>query len=370
MDYSFDENQSNVRDLASEVLWKRTRAGRSSEQESRNGWFDDLLWHDLSTAGLIGMAVPEKWQGSGAGFVEACLVVMTVAKSAARIPLVETMIGTALPLSVYGTDEQRERLLVPFVQGSKILTSALAYAPAAVTQIQADDASGTWRISGALSHVVAADRAERILVETIDKTGSPRFFFVDPTLNGVEMSMQTAIDRQPRWHLKISDVPIASEDVLEIPAIPSSCSWIHDRVNAARCIVQLGVCEGALDITSGFAKERKQFGRPIGSFQAVAHQLANGYIDTEAVRLTAWRAVWLIANDLPYEEALSIATLWASDAPTRVTEAAMHVHGGTSVDLDYPIHRYYLQAKSTALLLGGPGRRLGDLADSIAGSAC
>jgi alkylation response protein AidB-like acyl-CoA dehydrogenase len=97
---------------------------------------------------------------------------------------------------------------------------------------------------------------------------------------------------------------------------------------------------------------------PVGSFQAVAHRVADAYIDSTAVRLTAWRAAWLVAEGHPAADELAIAAWWASDAANRVAEAAMHLHGGQSVDLDYPLHRYFLAIRYGELALGGPAQRL------------
>jgi len=118
-------------------------------------------------------------------------------------------------------------------------------------------------------------------------------------------------------------------------------------------------------MTAGHVSEREQFGRPVGTFQAVAHRVADAYIDVAGLRLTTWRAVWLLDQGEECPEPLAIAAWWATDAPARVVEAAMHLHGGLGVDLSYPLHHHFLAVKQGELALGGPSRRLSALGDLV-----
>ena len=114
--------------------------------------------------------------------------------------------------------------------------------------------------------------------------------------------------------------------------------------------------ERALELTAAYAREREQFGRPIGSFQAVAQRLADAYIDVEAVRLTMWEAAWRVAERLPAPAEIATAKFWAADAGHRVAHTAVHVHGGTGIDVDAPTHRYFIAAKRNEFTLGARDR--------------
>jgi alkylation response protein AidB-like acyl-CoA dehydrogenase len=113
-----------------------------------------------------------------------------------------------------------------------------------------------------------------------------------------------------------------------------------------------GACAAALELTAEYTKGREQFGRPIASFQAVSQRAADAYIDTEAVRLTAWQAAWRLDQGLPASGEVAIAKFWASEGAQRVVHAAHHLHGGVGVDRDYPLHRYFLLVKQAELALG------------------
>ena len=117
-----------------------------------------------------------------------------------------------------------------------------------------------------------------------------------------------------------------------------------DLLTVAICAVQLGVTEGAIVLTAEYAKTREQFDRPIGSFQAVAQRLADGYIDTRFLSLTVWQAAWRLQERLPAAEAIATAKLWAADAGHRVAHTTVHIHGGVGVDLDGEAHRYFTAA--------------------------
>jgi alkylation response protein AidB-like acyl-CoA dehydrogenase len=134
----------------------------------------------------------------------------------------------------------------------------------------------------------------------------------------------------------------------------------------AWCAVQLGVTERALELTAEHALGRVQFGRPIGGFQAVAQRLADAYVDVEAIRLTLWQAAWRLAAGRPAEAEVATAKFWAADGGHRVAHTAVHVHGGVGIDLDHPLHRYFVAAKRNEFALGGATEQLRRLGDVLA----
>jgi len=128
--------------------------------------------------------------------------------------------------------------------------------------------------------------------------------------------------------------------------------WIVDRATIAYCLVQLGVSERALEMTAEYTSQREQFDRPVGSFQAVHMRAGDAYVDVEAMRLTTLRAAWLLQEEQPDDGLVAVAKFWAADGGQRVGYAAQHLHGGIGIDVDYPLHRYYLWAKQIELTLG------------------
>ena len=130
--------------------------------------------------------------------------------------------------------------------------------------------------------------------------------------------------------------------------------------------MQLGVAERALRITADYTSERKQFDRPIGSFQAVHARAADAFIDVEAMRLTMQRALHVLAEGEPAAEILAIAKYFACEGGARVTYAAQHLHGGIGMDVEYPLHRYYLWARQIGIRLGSGTWHLAKLGEMLA----
>ncbi|WP_164860655.1 acyl-CoA dehydrogenase family protein [Rhodococcus sp. X156] len=369
MDYVLNEQERDVRDLAEQIISKR-RSAPPTVLVAPEDWLDQALWQDLADAGLLGIAVGEEHGGSGAGFVELCLVVEQAARAGARLFLLESVVHAAGALARLGTPAQ-QRLLAPFCAGTLVLSSALRTEPGHVPSLRVHRDGDGWRLDGAVGHVPLADVAERVLVEAVDDDGGRGLFLLDPAAAAVRRQPQSSVDRRPRWHLQVEGWRVPADDVLVAPgAHAAGVRWVRERAVAAACISLLGSCEAALALTASHVTERTQFGRALGSFQAVAHRVADAYLDVTAVRLTAWRAVWLLdqqhADEQEVTEALAIAACWATEAPPRVGEATMHLHGGTSVDLGYPLHVHYLALRQGALALGGGPQRLAELGDLVA----
>ncbi len=142
--------------------------------------------------------------------------------------------------------------------------------------------------------------------------------------------------------------------------------WLVQRSTAALALAQAGAAAASLALVAEYTKTREQFGKPIATFQAVGQRAADAYVDTEAIRLTAWQAAWRIDQGLPADREVAIAKFWAADGGQRVVHAAVHLHGGVGVDREYPLHRYFLMTKHIELTLGGATEQLLHLGAALA----
>jgi alkylation response protein AidB-like acyl-CoA dehydrogenase len=141
---------------------------------------------------------------------------------------------------------------------------------------------------------------------------------------------------------------------------------ITEFATTALCIEEAGVCASALELTAEYTKTRVQFEKPIATFQAVGQRAADAYVDTEAIRLTAWQAAARLAAGLSASSEVAIAKYWAAEGGQRVVHAASHLHGGVGVDREYPLHRYFLMTKHIELTLGGATEQLLQLGATLA----
>jgi acyl-CoA dehydrogenase len=238
-----------------------------------------------------------------------------------------------------------------------VLAPALAedLADSAETPLTRAERDGAgWRVNGTKVLVPFGGAAEAFLVPAA--TGDAvHLFVVDAATDGVSRTAQQIVDGDQVVTLELADVRLDAADL--VPGA-DAVHWLVSRSTVGLAAHQLGVLEKALDLTAAYARERKQFGRPIGSFQAVGQRLADAYIDVEAVRLTMWEAAWRIAQALPCPTEIATAKFWAADAGHRVAHTAVHVHGGTGIDVDGPLHRYFVAAKRAEFTLGGATTQL------------
>ncbi len=188
-----------------------------------------------------------------------------------------------------------------------------------------------------------------------------------PAARAFASSRRCSTHGEPHGRLTLSGA--AGEPLGDPAAGAAVLAWLEPRAIVATCAVQLGVCDRALRMAATYTSEREQFGRAVGSFQAVHTRAADAYIDVECIRLSTWEAVDRLANDEPADDAVAIAKFWAAEGGQRVAVAAQHLHGGIGVDVDYPLHRYFLWAKHLELVLGCGTEHLARLGARMAADA-
>jgi alkylation response protein AidB-like acyl-CoA dehydrogenase len=379
MDFSYSEEQEAVRQLAGQIFGERSTHERLKEIEATagdDGPFDRELWKELGDAGLLGIHLGEDVGGAGLDFVAACLVVEAAGRTAAYVPVVESMVYGALPLDRFGTDAQRKTWLTGAAGGGTILTAAMAELvgevvlpggsePATTATAQAD---GSWVLSGTKACVPAAFVADAMLVPATCRTADgtitgPGVFIVERGAQGVTLTRQTTTTGRPEAIVELDGVRIGLDRLVGEGADGAAViDCITEFATTALCIEEAGICASALELTAEYTKTRVQFDKPIATFQAVGQRAADAYVDTEAIRLTAWQAAARLAAGLPASAEIAIAKYWASEGGQRVVHAASHLHGGVGVDRDYPLHRFFLLTEQIELTLGGANeslRRLG-----------
>jgi alkylation response protein AidB-like acyl-CoA dehydrogenase len=202
-------------------------------------------------------------------------------------------------------------------------------------------------------------RARRVLVPASLADGRVVVLLVEPSAPGVTVRAQTATSGQPQGELELTDVVVAAGDVLAGPERGAEVlDWVLDRALVGVAATALGVSGRALAMSAEYTAGRVQFGRPIATFQAVGHRLADAYVDVEAMRLTTLQAVWLLDSGLPASTEAAVAKWWAAEGGHRVAHAAQHVHGGVGVDVEYPLSRYFRWSKQLELTLGSAQAQL------------
>lgn len=370
MDFSHSEEQSALRELARKILEEQATPERIREIERSEERLDRALWRELAKANLLGAALPERFGGSGYGFFELCMLLEEVGRAVAPIPAWPTLVLGALPIAEFGSEEQQRRFLPGVATGEIVLSAALEEPenddPFRPTTRVAPDAAAH-RLSGTKICVPAAHAAARILVPARTRAGALQLFLVDPRAGGVRLEPQVATSRELQARVTLDGVRVPEADRLgSLDDAAAALDWLRARATTALCAIQLGVADRVLRMTARYTSERQQFDRPVGSFQAVHQRAADAFIDVEAMRLTLWQAAFRLGQGEAAPAEVAVAKFWASEAGHRVVYAAQHLHGGIGVDVDYPVHRYYLWARQIELTLGSAAPQLETLGRLLA----
>jgi acyl-CoA dehydrogenase len=369
VDFTLSEEQTAARDLAEQIFQGSVTPERVKAIEATDDRIDRDLWSALADAHLLGLCLPEPVGGSGLGVLELCLVLEQQGRVVAPVPLWATVVLGALPIAEWGTAEQRQAWLPGVARGEVLLTAALAGPgtndPQRPTVEARPDESG-WRLSGLSFAVPAAHVADRVLVPAATP-GGVAVFLVDPRSEGVNLERAVTTNREIHPHLQLDGAPA---EVLGSPdAGARALAWMVERALLGLCAVQIGVCEAAVRLAAEYTSNRVQFGKPLSAFQGVALRAADGYIQTEAIRVTTWQAAWRLDAGWEAASDVLVAKWWASEGGQRVVHIAQHLHGGMGADVDYPVHRYFLWGKQIEDTLGGASAQLARLGQNLAGAA-
>ncbi len=361
MDFTFTEEQETITKLARELFERRATPERLTELEAGEIRYDAALWKELAAVDLLGTALPESVGGNGGGFVELGVLLAEVGWSVAPVPAYATLVLGADPIARHGSPEQQQRFLPGVVAGECILTAGLAEPARSDPTLPATQArrdGPNWRLDGAKELVAAAQLADTVLIPATTDDGDVGLFLLATDAPGVEIRPVKTTHREPYADVFLDGASVSNRDRLGGTQLIDS---FYTRALVGLCAIQLGVSERALRIAATYTTRREQFGRPVGSFQAVQQRMADAFIDVEAIRWTTWHAAWLIAQGRPADRAARIAKFWAAEAGARVAASTQHVHGGIGIDTSYPLHRYFLWAKHNELALGPAAAQLARL---------
>jgi alkylation response protein AidB-like acyl-CoA dehydrogenase len=358
LDFALSEDQVALRDVADRILDDHASPEQLTAIERDPDWFGRDAWAALARAGLLGAGLPESVGGGGGSFLDTAVVLEAVGRHVAPVPVLASIVGGAMPIARYGDDAQRAEWVQPALAGDVILAAALQEPgndDLTHPTTTADLGIGGWQINGEKHCVPTAHLAHRLLVPARTGVGIG-VFLVDPRGEGVALTRATATSGEPLFHVALAGA--RGEPVGDPAAGGAIAAEVVAHTIAGLCLIQVGVSERAVEMTAEHVRTREQFGQTLASFQAVSQRAADAFIDTEAIRLTAWQAAWRLSEGLPADDEVAIAKFWAADGGQRVAHAAQHLHGGVGADVDYPLRRYFTWAKANELMLGSATRQL------------
>ena len=362
MDFTTTEAAEDLGGLARSITESVCTAERQRQLDGLDERFDGELWSKLKDADILSTTAPEPLGGGGFGVLEQVAVLVALGRQMAAVPYLESAVLAVGALAKFGSDDLQKVWAVPAVNGDKIVTVALD-GDMGEAPVQGTANGDGYRLTGTRTQVFYGPVADAFLVPVETDSGT-KVFVVGKDDAGVSVTSLDTTGHGTVGHLELQGVELGADRVVGDADV---VGWLTIHGTLGRSAFQLGVLERALELTAEYAREREQFDRPIGSFQAVSSRLADGYIDIKGLRLTVTQAAWRLSEDLPAEIDVNTAAFWAAEAGHRVAHTTVHVHGGVGIDTDHPAHRYFLAAKQTEFAVGGAtgqllriGRELAD----------
>jgi alkylation response protein AidB-like acyl-CoA dehydrogenase len=341
MRFGLNEDQVSLRDSAREFF-----AGECPPATLRRlietGTHDAAMWSQLASQGYTGIIFDEAFGGVGLGVVDLVLLMEEAGRVLLPGPFFSTVAAGGV-IDACGSDEQKRRLLTPICRGETRATLAFLEPRASWDPEHLTMSGSGGRLSGEKVFVTDAGAAQLIVVAARDGV-----YAVDADSDGVRIDPMTGMDlTRPLSTIRFENA--AAERL----AHPDELARGLNVATTALIAEMVGGMQRTLDITVEYAKTRKQFGKPIGAFQAVQHMCADMYLETESTRSAAYYAAWALQERAPdAAAAVSIAKLYASDAARAVGNRAIQVHGGMGFTWESDLHLYYRRAKACETMLG------------------
>jgi alkylation response protein AidB-like acyl-CoA dehydrogenase len=363
MDFGFSEEQEMLRTSARDFLSKESPMTYVRRMMEDDRGFEDGLWGKMAELGWMGLILPEGHGGAGLDFVDLVVVLEEMGRVVLPGPFFSTVVLGGVALGEGGSPAQKDELLPKLARGGLRMTLAQlepsARWDADGIQTEARPAGGGWRLSGTKLFVPDAHVADLLVVAARAPGSAGRdgvtLFLVDASARGVTTTLLKTMDQTRKLcEVALQDVAVPAERVLGAPG----GGWallerIVDRGKVGLCAEMCGGAEKVLHMSVEYAKVREQFGRPIGSFQAIQHKCANMLVEVESSKSATYYAAWAVANDVPEAPlAAAMAKAYCSDAYRHTAGEGIQIHGGIGFTWEHDMHIYFKRAKSSEVTFG------------------
>lgn len=319
-------------------------------------------WDKIAELGWMEIVFPEKYDGAGMSFLDLALMLEEIARIRPISPFFSTIILGGLPVLDLGNEDQKQAYLPEITAGKTIVTLALlettAQYDASGIHLRAVESGDGFVLNG--SKILVPDGHVADYLICVARTGentSPAegitLFIVDIKSPGISCRHQKTLNDDIVSEIVFKNVKVPGKNILgTIGDAWNDVQKILDRAAVAKCCEMVGGAQRVLELSVEHAKKRKQFNRPIGSFQAIQHHCANILSDVDSSRMITYEAAWRISEDMPYAVESAMAKSWTSEAYKRVVHLGVQIHGGSGLITDYDMHRYFKAAKVGGLMFG------------------
>jgi len=362
MDLALSEEQEMIKKMARDFLTDKLPKEVVKEiEESELGYSPDL-WKEMTELGWVGLVLPDKYGGSGMSFLDLAVLLEEMGRACLPGPYFSTVVLGGLPISDIGTEEQKQEYLPKIASGEMIFTLALTEAGAGydanAIEVKATADKDAYILNGTKLFVPDAHVADYMLVvaradEKAKAEDGITIFIVDAKSPGISHTVLKTIANDKLCEVVFNQVNVPKENILgQLNQSWSEVQKIIQRAAVAKCCEIVGCTQQALDMTIEYAKDRKQFGRPIGSFQIIQHYCADMATDVDGARLSTYQAVCMINDGLPCTQEVAVAKAWAGEASQRIMALAHQIHGAIGYSIDHDLQFYTRRAKAAEVTFG------------------
>jgi alkylation response protein AidB-like acyl-CoA dehydrogenase len=362
MNLALSEEQEMLKKMAHDFLTDNFPKKVVKELEESESGYSTELWKQIAELGWMGLALPEEYGGGGMSFLDLSVLLEEMGRACLPGPYFSTVVLGGLTMADIGSEEQKQKYMPKIASGETIFTLALTepsarYEAAAIETKATVDKDG-YILNGTKLFVPDAHIADYILVvaRTDEKAQAEKgvtIFIVEGKSPGIGYTVLKTIANDKLCEVVFNRVKVPGENILgQLNQGWSEVEKIIQRAAVAKCCEMVGCIQQALDMTVSYAKDRKQYDRPIGSFQVIQHYCADMATDVDGTRLSTYQAAWMMSAGLSCTKEVAIAKAWAGEACQRVMALAHQIHGAIGVTIDHDLQYYTRRAKAAEVSFG------------------
>ena len=354
MDLGLSEEQELLKNSAREFLEKECPEEHVRAMEEDEKGYSPELWKKMADLGWQGLMIPEEYGGAGFSFLDLCILVEEFGRALVPGPFIPNAVCTA-ELIIAGTDAQKSAHLPSLADGSHIHTYAITepsgrWDREGIT-MKAEASGDGFVLNGTKLFVPDAHVADYLHVVAWKPDGKLSTFLVARDQAGIETTVLKTIASDKQAEVVFKDVKVGKDDVIDMD--DATASKLRNMATALECAYLVGLAQRDFEISVNYAKERVQFGRPIGSFQAIQHKAADMVTDVDGMRFIMYKAAWATSEGEDSADMdVAMAKAWCSDASRRVVAHGQQIHGGIGFTKDYIIQLFFRRQKRAELFWG------------------
>jgi len=359
MKLTLTEEQEMIKKTARDFLTDKCPKTFVKQMEESDTGYSKELWQEMAELGWMGLAFPEKYGGGDMNFLDLAVLLEEMGRACLPGPFFSTVVLGGLPILDLGKEEQKQEYLPKLINGEKILTLALTepgyqnYDAASVT-VEATPDDGNYIINGTKLFVPDAHIADYLLCAAKTKPENGiTVFLADAKNPRINCTILKTVAGDKLCEVVFDQMPVPKANILgQLDQEWSAVQKIIERAAVGKCCEMVGNIQRVLEMTVDYAKERKQFDRPIGSFQIIQHYCADMATDIDGARFSTYQAAWMLSEGLPCTKEVAIAKAWIGEASQRVVALSHQIHGAIGVTIEHDLHFYTRRAKAAELAFG------------------